>query len=198
MRRRRHSNEAPDRSNEPRVNDRIRVPRVLVIDEEGNRLGEFLTPDALNLARERGLDLVEVAPNGRPPVCKILDFGRMKYDRKKKENAARRNQQIVTIKEVKIRPKTDQHDMDVRIRAARRFLQHGDKVKVTVRFRGREHRHYDIGEAQCMRLFEAVQELATIELRPRMDGRQMVMLLTPTPAASRRPAAEASETEESS
>jgi translation initiation factor IF-3 len=193
LRRRRNNNEAPDRSNEPRVNDRIRVPRVLVIDEEGNRLGEFLTPDALSLARDRGLDLVEVAPNGHPPVCKILDFGRMKYDKKKKDNAARRNQQIVTTKEVKIRPKTDQHDMDVRIRAARRFLQNGDKVKVTVRFRGREHRHYDIGEVQCMRLFEAVEEFATIELRPRMDGRQMVMLLTPIPAASRKPASETEE-----
>ncbi len=168
----------PERD-ELRVNERIRVPRVLVIDETGNRLGEFLTPDALNLARERGFDLVEVAPHARPPVCRFLDYGRLKYEKKKKEAAARRNQIIVHLKEVKIRPKTDQHDFDVKVRHARRFLGDGDKVKVTVRFRGRELAHRNIGVDQCMRLFDAVRDLGSIGQHPKMEGRQMVMLINP-------------------
>lgn len=164
---------------ELRVNERIRVPRVLVIDEAGNRLGEFLTPDALHLARERGFDLVEVAPNARPPVCRLTDYGRLKYDKKKKEAQARRNQVVVNLKEVKIRPKTDQHDFDVKVRHARRFLEEGDKVKVTVRFRGREMAHKEIGEQQCMRLFEAVQDLGTVGQTPKVEGRQMTMIINP-------------------
>jgi translation initiation factor IF-3 len=167
-------------NDEPRVNNRIRVPRVLVIDDQGNRLGEFLTEDAVRLAQERGLDLVEVAPNGRPPVCRIADYGRMKYDRKKKQAAARRNQVQVQIKEVKLRPKTDDHDMDVKVRNASRFLEAGHKVKVTVRFRGREMAHRDIGAQQCLRVADACGDLCTIESHPRMDGRQMFMILAPT------------------
>lgn len=166
--------------NEPRVNDRIGVPRVLVIDEEGNRLGEFLTRDAVQLARDRGLDLVEVAPNGKPPVCRITDYGRLKYDRKKKAAAARRNQVQVQLKEVKVRPKTDDHDMAVKVGHARRFLEAGNKVKVTVRFRGRELAHRDIGVDQCMRVFESVKDVSAIESHPRMEGRQMFMILAPT------------------
>jgi len=169
---------APDRD-ELRVNERIRVPRVLVIDESGTRLGEFLTPDALELARDRGYDLVEVAPNGRPPVCRLVDYGKLKYDRKKKEAAARRNQVIVVLKEVKLRPKTDQHDFDVKVRHARRFLEDGNKVKVTIRFRGRELAHRDIGVLQCNRVFEACEDLGSVEQPARMEGRQMHMIIAP-------------------
>ncbi len=178
-RRRRHPSELPSRDNEPRVNERIRVPRVLVIDEEGRKLGEFLTSKALELAREKGLDLVEVAPNSRPPVCRIQDYGRMKYERKKKESVARKNQARVQIKEVKLRPKTDEHDLEVKTRNARRFIEQGNKVKVTVRFRGREMAHREIGIQQCERLADAISDVATIESRPRMDGNQMFMILAP-------------------
>lgn len=162
-----------------RVNNKIRSSRVLVIDEAGNKLGEFLTEDAISLARERSLDLIEVSPNSRPPVCKVGDFGKMKYEKKKKEAAARKTQTTINVKEIKLRPKTDQHDFDVKLKHARRFLDGGDKVKVTVRFRGREMAHREIGEQQCMRIADACQELAVIEARPRMDGRQMFLILAP-------------------
>ena len=165
---------------EIRVNRRIRVPRVLVIDEEGNKLGEFLTKDAVQLATDRGLDLIEVSPNSRPPVCKIGDYGQLKYDRKKKAAAARKNQVRVQLKEVKVRPKTDDHDMGVKVKHARRFLEEGNKVKVTVRFRGRELAHREIGSQQCLRMAEACKDLGVIESPPRMDGRQMFMILAPT------------------
>jgi translation initiation factor IF-3 len=175
---RRDLNVVPER-NEPRVNERIRVPRVLVVDEEGNKLGEFMTEDALQMARERALDLVEVAPMARPPVCRITDFGKLKYEKKKREAEARRNQTVVEIKEIKVRPKTDDHDMDVKERAIRSFLEEGDKVKITVRFRGREMAHREIGEDQCKVFAERLQDVAMIEQAPRMDGRQMVMMLAP-------------------
>jgi translation initiation factor IF-3 len=171
-------NQVPER-NEPRVNERIRVPRVLVVDEEGNKLGEFLTEDALHLARERGLDLVEVAPMARPPVCRITDFGKLKYEKKKREAEARRNQTVVEIKEIKVRPKTDDHDMDVKERAIRGFLEEGDKVKITVRFRGREIAHREIGEDQCKVFADRLADVAMVEQAPRMDGRQMIMMLSP-------------------
>lgn len=180
MRRPRKFDERVPRKDEPRANERIRVPRVLVIGDEGQKLGEFLTEDAIALARDRGLDLIEVSPNARPPVCKIGDFGRMKYDRKKKETAARKRQATVTLKEVKMRPKTDVHDFMVKVKNARRFLEAGDKVKVTLRFRGREVVHRDIGDAKCRKLAEEVAEVGVIEQAPRMDGRQMVMILAPS------------------
>ena len=175
---RRELTQPPER-NEPRVNERIRVPRVLVIDDEGNKLGEFLTEDALALARERGLDLVEVAPTARPPVCRITDFGKLKYEKKKREAQARRNQSVVEIKEIKLRPKTDDHDLGVKERAIRGFLDEGDKVKVTVRFRGREMAHKDIGEDQCRVMADRLTDVAVVEQAPRMDGRQMVMMIAP-------------------
>jgi translation initiation factor IF-3 len=151
----------------------------LVIDEAGNKLGEFLTDDAISLARERGLDLIEVAPNGRPPVCKLGDFGKMKYEKSKKDALARKTQVTITVKEIKLRPKTDQHDFNVKLKHARRFLDGGDKVKVTVRFRGREMAHREIGEQRCMEIAVACEDLATVEARPRMDGRQMFLILAP-------------------
>lgn len=176
---RRDALQSPPERNEPRVNERIRVPRVLVIDDAGEKLGEMDTIDALQMARERGMDLVEVAPTARPPVCRIADFGKLKYERKKREAEARRNQVIVEIKEIKLRPKTDDHDFDVKLRAVERFLAEGDKVKVTVRFRGREIAHRDIGEEQCRRLAERLGPAAVVEQPPRMDGKQMFMLLAP-------------------
>lgn len=174
-------NQQPAESaNEPRVNRRIRVPRVLVIDEAGNRLGEFLTEDAIRLAEERGLDLIEVAPTARPPVCKISDFGKMKYEKKKREAEAKRHQIQVTLKEIKLRPKTDEHDLQVKLRAARSFLEEGNKVKFTVRFRGRELAHRDIGAQQCMSIADVLKDVCAIEMPPRMDGRQMFMVVAPT------------------
>ena len=125
------------------------------------------------------MDLVEVAPTARPPVCKIADFGKLKYEKKKRETEARKNQVIVEIKEIKLRPKTDDHDFDVKLRAVERFLADGDKVKVTVRFRGREIAHRDIGEDQCRRLADRLGTTAIVEQSPRMDGKQMFMLLAP-------------------
>ncbi len=141
-----------------------------------------MTEDAMARAREKGLDLVEVAPNANPPVCKILDYGKMKYDKKKRDTAARKRQSQVQLKEIKVRPKTDDHDMMVKVRAAAGFLRQGNKVKVTVRFRGREHAHHDIGAEQCLRVFEAVKDIAVVELPPRMEGRQMTMIIAPTAA----------------
>jgi len=150
-----------------------------VIDDQGNKLGEFLTDDAVALAQDRGLDLIEVAPNARPPVCRLADFGKMKYEKKKKETAARKNQAIIQVKEVKIRPKTDEHDFQFKLRHTRRFLEKGDKVKITVRFRGREMAHREIGDQRCQELAAKVTDLAEIETPPRMDGRQMFMILAP-------------------
>jgi translation initiation factor IF-3 len=152
---------------------------VRVIDDVGENLGEYSTEEALMMAREKGLDLVEVAPMARPPVCKITDFGKMKYEKKKKEAVARKNQATVELKEIKVRPKTDDHDMEVKVRQIRQFLDDGDKVKITVRFRGREIAHRDIGEEQCKRLAAMVSEVAVVEQPARMDGRQMVMMLAP-------------------
>lgn len=172
--------QTPPERNEPRVNERIRVPRVFVIDENGEKLDEMDTIDAIALARERAMDLVEVAPLARPPVCKIADFGKLKYEKKKREAEARKHQVVVEIKEIKLRPKTDDHDFDVKLRAVERFLAEGDKVKITVRFRGREIAHRDIGEDQCRKLADRLGAAVIVEQSPRMDGKQMVMLLAPS------------------
>ncbi len=159
-----------------------------MVDEEGNKLGQFQPRDALALARERGLDLVEVAPNARPPVCRIADYGRMRYERSKARSAARRKQNQSQLKELKVRPKTDDHDMNVKIRRARSFLEDGNKVKITVWFRGREHAHHDIGADQCLRIADAVSDVSKIELQPRMEGRNMFMILAPARGGGVKPA----------
>lgn len=168
--------------NEPRINEEIRAIRVLVIDQEGAKLGEFLTDDAIQLARERGCDLIEVAPTARPPVCRLGDFGKLKYEKKKKDAEARKHQTIVELKEIKLRPKTDDHDLEVKLKHARRFLEEGDKVKVTCRFRGREIAHREIGEQQCLWLASNCEDLALIESPPRMEMKQMFMILAPKKA----------------
>ena len=170
-----------DRSNRKeqgiRTNHRIRSRRVLVIDENGGRVGEFLTPDAISLAQNRGLDLIEVAPNANPPVCKLGDYGKLMYEKKKRDAKAKKNQTIIKVKELKLRPRTEEHDFSVRLRAARKFLLAGDKIKITIRFRGREMAHTDIGTTQCNRLVKELGELAIVESPPKMEGRQMTMIL---------------------
>jgi translation initiation factor IF-3 len=135
----------------------------------------------LELAKERGLDLIEVAPNARPPVCRIGDWGRIKFERQKNETEARRKQRETRtqVKEIKVRPKTDGHDLDFKTKKVRQFLTDGDKVKITVRFRGREHAHHDLGAEQCYAVYEEVKDICKVEAPPRMDGRQMFMLLAP-------------------
>ena len=168
-----------DKPSGPRINNNIKVPRVLVIDENGTKLGQMMTRDALSLARSRGLDLVEVAANARPPVCRFGDFGKMMYEKKKKDSKARKNATIIKVKEVKLTPSTGIHDFNVKRKHAEKFLEKGDKVKVIIRFRGREMAHKSQGEDMCNRLYEALKELAEIELKPKMDGRQMTMILAP-------------------
>ena len=165
--------------NETRVNERIRAREVLVIDEDGTKLGVMPTREALNIAREKGLDLVEVSPNANPPVCRIMDYGKYKYQMQKKMHEAKKKQKTVEVKTVKVRPRTDEHDMQVRIKQARKFLEKGNKVKAVVMFRGREQAHLDIGEAQLMKIYEAVKDVAEIEKKPKKEGRDMIMILAP-------------------
>ena len=171
----RRFDQAPPKKDGLRTNNQIRSPRVMLIAEDGHRLGEFLTVDAVALSDERGYDLIEVSPTASPPVCKLGDYGKIKYEQKKRQ----RKQVQVQLKEVKLRPKTDEHDLQVKSRHARRFLEAGDKVKITVRFRGREHAHRDIGAEQCQKLFDSVQDVGKVSQAPKMEGRQMFMLIDP-------------------
>jgi translation initiation factor IF-3 len=163
----------------PRVNREIRVPEVQLISDSGDNLGVVEINDALNAAAEAGLDLVEISPNSTPPVCKILDFGKYKYQSQKKASEARKNQKIVEIKEVKMRPNIDDHDYGVKMRSMQRFFEEGDKVKVTLRFRGREMAHQDLGIKLLQQVREETSAIAKVESEPRLEGRQMVMVLAP-------------------
>ena len=169
-----------------RVNHRIRVPEVRVIDADGSMLGVLQTHEALRKAQEQGLDLVEVNPKAEPPVCKILDFGKYKYEEKKKQAQARRNQSVVEIKEIKLRPKTDDHDIAFKVKAARRFLEAGHKVKFTVRFRGREITHPEKAHEQLDVILKALEDIANIETRPSMEARAMSVVVAPKPAVMQR------------
>jgi translation initiation factor IF-3 len=162
-----------------RVNENIRAREVRVIDENGEQLGVMIPREALRIARERGLDLVEVAPNARPPVCRVMDYGKYMYEKSKKERESRKNQKTVKIKEVRISPKIDDHDFSVRVKNAVGFLQKGNKVKATVRFRGREIVHADIGKKLLEDLAEFVQDYAVVERDPKVEGRNMIMILAP-------------------
>ncbi|HEX8136325.1 MAG TPA: translation initiation factor IF-3 [Pyrinomonadaceae bacterium] len=161
------------------MNERIRVPEVRVIDEDGEQLGVLETRDAIRRARERGLDLVEVAPNAEPPVCRIIDYGKFQYEAKKKANEAKKKQVVITVKEVKFRPGTDDHDYDYRMKHAREWLQEGDKVKATIWFRGREMTHRELGARILEKLEHDLQDIAEVEARPRMEGNQMFIILAP-------------------
>jgi translation initiation factor IF-3 len=152
---------------------------VRLIDEEGQQLGIVPTFQALNIARERGLDLVEVAPNAVPPVCRIMDWGKERYEQSRKERESRRNSKAITIKEVRLKPKTDDHDLDTKTRKAREFLQEGDKVKLTVLFRGRENLHPEVGRALLDRMLDQLGPHAVIESPPRLEGRNMSAMLAP-------------------
>src|SRR6478736_172563 len=165
-----------------RVNERIRIREVRLIDEEGNQIGIIATRDALDMARQRGLDLVEVAPNAVPPVCRIMDYGKFRYEQSRKERESRKNQHVVELKEVRIRPKIDDHDLETKGRQAAKFLDHGDKVKLTVLFRGREMAHPDLGKALLDQLIDQLQTHGTVEQPPRMEGRTMIMFMAPLKA----------------
>lgn len=169
---------APEKDG-PRVNEEIRIREVQLIDQEGQNRGVVAIRDALALAQEAGLDLVEIAPNSAPPVCKILDYGRFKYQNQKKASEARKKQKVVEVKEIKLRPGIDDHDYEVKMRAMQRFFEEGDKVKVTLRFRGREMAHQDIGYKLLQKLKEEVSQLAKVEAEPMLEGRQMIMILAP-------------------
>ena len=163
----------------PRINDRIRVPEIRLIGANGENLGVMSPERALTLAEDAGLDLVEISPNAAPPVCKIMDYGKFKYETQKKEAEARRNQKTFEIKEVKFRPGTDTHDYEVKMRAVFKFLDEGDKVKVTLRFRGREMAHMELGRQLLEKIAEDVKEQGKVESMPKLEGRQMVMMIAP-------------------
>ena len=171
--------QAPPTKDGPRINDEIRVPKVLLIDQHGEKQGVMPTSAAIEAAEEAGLDLVEVSPNSDPPVCKILDFGKYKFQEQKKKNEARKRQKVVEIKEIKLRPMIDDHDYDVKMRAMQRFFEEGDKVKITLRFRGREMAHQELGYKLLDRVKVDTAKIAKIESEPRFEGRQMVMMLAP-------------------
>jgi translation initiation factor IF-3 len=163
----------------PRMNDAIRTRQVRLINADGENVGVVETLEALRQAQEAGLDLVEVSPDADPPVAKILDYGKFKFQEQKKQAEARKKQKIVEIKEIKMRPSIDDHDYDVKMRSIRRFFEDGDKVKVTLRFRGREMAHQQLGMAVLQRVKADVLEISKVESEPRLEGRQMVMVLAP-------------------
>ena len=171
--------QAPPVKDGPRINDEIRVPRVLLIDQHGEKQGVMPTSSALEAAEEVGLDLVEIVPNSDPPVCKILDYGKFKFQEQKKKNEARKRQKVVEIKEIKLRPNIDVHDYDVKAKSMHRFFEEGDKVKVTLRFRGREMAHPELGMKLLQKVKADFEPVAKVEYEPRMEGRQMIMILAP-------------------
>jgi translation initiation factor IF-3 len=162
----------------PRVNHQIRIRQVRVIDDDGKMLGVLETADALALAVHKGLDLVEIAPTQRPPVCRIMDFGKYKYEVKKKEQASRKKQHQVQVKEVRVRPRIGEHDLQVKVKQARGFLEEGNKVQLTCLFRGRELAHRDVGEKVVQHVLQLLQDVAKIERGAQMEGKRMVLLLT--------------------
>ncbi|HWX88430.1 MAG TPA: translation initiation factor IF-3 [Solirubrobacteraceae bacterium] len=178
---RRFDRRPPERDT-TRIIERIRVPEVRLIDDEGNQVGVLKTPDALRFAQERDLDLVEVAPEARPPVCRILDYSKYKYEQAQKVKQARKHQQQITIREIKFRPKIAQHDYDTKKHHVERFLRHKDKVKITIMFRGREVTHPERGVMILDRLAEELAALGVVEQRPTQDGRNMTMMLGPSKA----------------
>ena len=169
----------PPPMNGPRYNEFIQSPKVRVIDHEGENLGVLFTREAMEQAAAVGLDLVEVSPNADPPVAKFLDVGKFKYEAQKKANLARKTQKTQEIKEIKMRPNIDDHDYDVKMRNVNKFIEHGDKVKVTLRFRGREMAHQELGMNLLRRVQDDVAETAKVEAFPRLEGRQMLMVLAP-------------------
>ena len=174
----------PPERDQTRINERIRVPEVRLIDEKGDQVGVIPTDQALTRAQEQDLDLVEVSPTSKPPVCRILDYSKYKYEQEQKAKAARKHQQQVNVREIKLRPKIADHDYETKRGHVERFLKQQDKVKVTIMFRGREQSHPERGRALLERLFSDVEELATIEQHPLQEGRNMHMMLAPSRGAA--------------
>jgi translation initiation factor IF-3 len=171
--------QAPPTRDGPRVNEEIRVPQVRLIDQDGEMMGVMTARDAMLRAFAVGLDLVEISPNADPPVCKILDYGKFKYEQQKKKNEAKKKQKVIEIKEIKVRPNIDENDYQVKMRAMKSFIEEGDKVKVTLRFRGREMAHQDIGVRVLERIRAEMDVSTKVEQMPRLENRQMVMVLSP-------------------
>ncbi|MEO0981596.1 MAG: translation initiation factor IF-3 [Pseudomonadota bacterium] len=169
----------PAKKTGPRTNSEITAPKVLLIDENGEKQGAMPTEAALDAAREAGLDLVEVAPDGNPPVCKILDYGKLRFEEQKKKAAARKKQKSADLKEIKMRPNIDIHDYQVKTKAITRFFEDGDKVKITLRFRGREMAHQHLGMELLNKVRDEFDEMAKVELEPKLEGRQMTMVMAP-------------------
>jgi len=162
-----------------RVNEEIRVREVRLVGDDGEQLGIMPVRDALRIAQDKGLDLVEVAPNGKPPVCRIMDYGKYRFEQSKRDREARKKQKVINIKEVKFRLAIEEHDFQVKARNAIRFLEAGDKVKVTIMFRGREISHSELGRELCLKLAEQLSDIATVEKPPKVEGRNMTMILVP-------------------
>ena len=163
----------------PKTNERIRAPEVQVISSEGKNLGTLKTQEAINIARQEGLDLIEISPNANPPVCKIIDIGKYKYDLQKKANKAKKKQKIINLKEIKLRPVTEIHDYNFKIKNAQRFLEKGDKVKFTVRFKGREMQHTHLGNQLMDKIISDTSKLGKVEVQPKLDGKQITMIIQP-------------------
>lgn len=182
MQRQQFRRQAISRPVQTRVNERIRIREVRLIDDEGNQVGIIPTRDALEMARERGLDLVEVAPNAVPPVCRLMDYGKFRYEQSRKERESRKSQHVTRVKEVRIEPKIGDHDLETKGRQAAKFLEGGDKVKISVLFRGRSITHPELGRELLDQLQEQLKEYGTVEQTPRMEGRTMTMYLAPARA----------------
>ena len=163
----------------PRSNNRISSPEVQVIGSEGENLGVISTNEAISMARNQGLDLIEIAPNASPPVCKIMDMGKFKYDAQKKANLAKKKQKIVSLKEIKMRPVTETHDYEFKVKNAKKFIAKGDKVKFTIRSRGRELQHSHLGNELMSKIKEDMKDIGKVELHPKFDGKQMIMVIQP-------------------
>jgi len=163
----------------PKINDRIRAREVQVINSDGKNLGTITTKEAIEIARQEGLDLIEISPNANPPVCKIIDIGKYKYDAQKKANKAKKKQRIMNLKEIKLRPVTETHDYNFKIKNAQKFLEKGDKVKFTVRFKGREMQHTDLGNKLMDRIINDMVSIGKVEIRPKFEGRQIIMIIQP-------------------
>ena len=163
----------------PKSNNRISAPEVQVIGSEGENLGILNTNEAISIAKDQGLDLIEISPNAKPPVCKIIDMGKFKYDAQKKANVARKKQKIVLLKEIKMRPVTETHDYDFKVKNAKKFIGKGDKVKFTIRFKGRELQHSHLGRELMDKIKEDMKDVGKIELYPKFDGKQMIMVIQP-------------------
>ena len=163
----------------PRANEKIRAFQVQVINSEGKNLGTLATQEAISIAKKEGLDLIEISPNASPPVCKIIDIGKYKYDLQKKANKAKKKQKIVNLKEIKLRPVTEIHDYNFKIKNAQKFLEKGDKVKFTVRFKGREMQHTNLGNKLMDRIINDIANLGKVEVQPKFEGKQIIMIIQP-------------------